>query len=45
VSEYLKFQGRFKHLDEKEVREIQEHTDKKCQELEAREKSGLRFFY
>jgi len=45
VSEYLKFQGRFKHLDEKEVREIQEHTDKKCQELEAREKSGLKFFY
>jgi hypothetical protein len=45
VSEYLKFQGRFKHLDEKEIRNIQQHTDKKCEELEAREKCGLKFFY
>ncbi len=45
VAEYLKLQGRFKHLNEKEISEIQKHVDGKCEELEAREKSGLKFFF
>ena len=45
VAEYLKLQGRFKHLNDAEIKEIQEHVDKKCEELEAREKSGLKFYY
>jgi pyruvate ferredoxin oxidoreductase beta subunit len=41
VAEYLKVQGRFKHLNEKDVADIQSHIDAYCRELEAKEKSGL----
>ncbi|MEA1992986.1 MAG: 3-methyl-2-oxobutanoate dehydrogenase subunit beta [Euryarchaeota archaeon] len=33
VGEYLKLQGRFKHLKEKDVKDIQEATDKKWKEI------------
>jgi pyruvate ferredoxin oxidoreductase beta subunit len=45
VSEYLSPQGRFRHLTPENVKEIQDLTDKRWQELEAQEKSGLRFLY
>ncbi|MEM5812487.1 MAG: thiamine pyrophosphate-dependent enzyme [Candidatus Aenigmatarchaeota archaeon] len=45
VQEYLSLQGRFKHLTPEQVREIQEIVDKRWEELESREKSGLRFLY
>ncbi len=45
VSDYLSGQGRFKHLTPESIKEIQQLTDKRWEELEAREKSGLRFLY
>jgi pyruvate ferredoxin oxidoreductase beta subunit len=45
VQEYLTGQGRFKHLTPENIKEIQQLTDKRWEELEAREKSGLRFLY
>lgn len=40
VEEYLKMQGRFKHLSEKEVEKIQEHVDKEYKHLKNLEKLG-----
>ena len=45
VQEYLSLQGRFKHLTPENVKEIQQMTDKRWEELEAQEKAGLRFLY
>jgi len=45
VQEYLSLQGRFKHLTPENVKEIQQMTDRRWEELEAQEKSGLRFLY
>jgi pyruvate ferredoxin oxidoreductase beta subunit len=45
VQEYLSLQGRFKHLTSENVKEIQNMTDKRWEELEAQEKAGLRFLY
>lgn len=43
VKDYLMMQGRFKHLDEKEINEIQERVDKELERLEELEKSNFRF--
>ncbi len=40
VEEYLKTQGRFKHLDEHEIKIIQEHVDKEWAKLKKLEESG-----
>jgi pyruvate ferredoxin oxidoreductase beta subunit len=45
VSEYLRPQGRFRHLTEENIKAIQETVDRSWEELEAREKCGLRFLY
>ena len=42
VSEYLKSQGRFKHLKEKDIEVIQKHIDDEYQRLKELEKSGVR---
>ncbi len=42
VEEYLKLQGRFKHLREPQIRQIQEHTDSEYQRLLEFEKAGVR---
>lgn len=43
VKEYFKGQGRFKHLNDKEIQEIQNHVDKKYKGLKALENSKLDF--
>jgi pyruvate ferredoxin oxidoreductase beta subunit len=45
VQEYLSPQGRFRHLKPESVKEIQGIVDSRWEELEAQEKSGLRFLY
>ena len=45
VQEYLNLQGRFRHLTPENIKEIQQMTDRRWEELEAQEKSGLRFLY
>ncbi len=45
VKEYLKTQGRFRHLTDDVIKDIQEHVDRSWEEMEAREKSGLKFLY
>ena len=45
VQEYLGLQGRFRHLTPENVKEIQQMTDRRWEELEAQEKSGLKFLY
>lgn len=42
VVEYLKTQGRFKHLDENEIKIIQEHVDQEWEKLKKLEESGCR---
>jgi pyruvate/2-oxoacid:ferredoxin oxidoreductase beta subunit len=42
VGEYLKIQGRFKHLQEADVKVIQKHVDSENERLEKIEKSGIR---
>lgn len=44
VKEYMQGQGRFKHLNEKEIQEVQKHTDEEWDKLVKIEKSGLRIF-
>lgn len=44
VEEYLKLQGRFKHLKETETRKIQERTDSEYHRMEAIEQSKIRFW-
>lgn len=43
VKEYLKTQGRFKHLDEEAVQKIQEHVDSEWERLERLERCGRIF--
>ncbi len=45
VGEYLKRQGRFKHLDEKTIREIQNTIDDRWKELDRLEKQGGKLLY
>ncbi len=45
VEEYLRTQGRFRHLGSGEIKEIQEHIELMWKEIEAREKAGLKFLY
>lgn len=42
VEEYLKMQGRFKHLDATEIKIIQEHVDSEWEKLKKREETGCR---
>lgn len=42
VREYLKLQGRFKHLNEQEIKEVQEHVDSEYKKLLELEKSKVR---
>jgi pyruvate ferredoxin oxidoreductase beta subunit len=42
VEEYLKLQGRFKHLGEPQFREIQKHADSEYQRLLDLERAGVR---
>jgi pyruvate ferredoxin oxidoreductase beta subunit len=42
--EYTKGQGRFKHLNDKEIKEVQQHLDKEYNRLINLEKSGLNIF-
>jgi pyruvate ferredoxin oxidoreductase beta subunit len=44
VKEYMKPQGRFKHLNDKEIAEVQKHVDAEWDKLVKLEKSGLRIF-
>ncbi len=44
VEQYLKLQGRFKHLSKEEIEEIQKHVDEEYQKLLDIEKSGLKVF-
>jgi pyruvate ferredoxin oxidoreductase beta subunit len=43
-SEYVKGQGRFRHLNPAEIAEVQEHLDKEYERLLKLEKSGLKIF-
>ena len=43
-SEYTKGQGRFRHLNEKEIADVQKHLDFEYEKLIKLEKSGLRIF-
>jgi pyruvate ferredoxin oxidoreductase beta subunit len=43
VEEYLKLQGRFKHLQPTELEKIQKHVDSENERLEKIEKSDIRF--
>jgi pyruvate/2-oxoacid:ferredoxin oxidoreductase beta subunit len=45
VGEYFKLQGRFKHLQKKEIDDIQKHIDLKWKEFEETEKTGMKFLY
>ena len=45
VEEYLKTQGRFKHLTPEDIEKIQKHVDGSWEEIEEREKCGLKFLY
>ncbi len=42
VEEYLKGQGRFKHLNDEEIKEIQEHITTSYEKLKLMEKSNIR---
>jgi len=42
VEEYLKTQGRFKHLQAEEIKTIQQHVDSENERLEHIEKSGVK---
>ncbi len=42
VNEYFKGQGRFKHLNEKEIQDIQTHIDSEFERLKKLENSGIR---
>jgi len=44
VTEYLKLQGRFKHMNDKETNEIQAHVNERWERLVKIEKSGLKIF-
>ena len=41
VEEYLKLQGRFKHLQESEIKHIQEMTNSEYERFLANEKAGI----
>ena len=42
VQDYLKNQGRFKHLSEEEIKEIQAHSDAEYNKLKSFENSKIR---
>lgn len=42
VKEYLKLQGRFKHLNDKEIAEIQKHVDEEFEKLNKLEESKVK---
>jgi hypothetical protein len=42
VEDYLKTQGRFKHMDEKEIDEVQQHLDGMYEKLKKLEETGVR---
>lgn len=44
VEEYLKTQGRFKHLTKEQIAEIQEYVDEEYERLQKIEASGVRMF-
>lgn len=44
IEEYLKTQGRFKHLKEQEINKIQKHTDAEYERLETLEQSKLKIW-
>lgn len=44
VSEYLKQQGRFKHMTEEEINDVQKHTNERWQRLVKLSESGLKIF-
>jgi len=44
VKEYMKPQGRFRHLNDKEIQDVQKHVDAEWDKLTKLEKSGLRIF-
>ncbi len=43
VGEYLKMQGRFKHLKDDDIATIQKHADSEVERLEKIEQSGIRY--
>jgi len=45
VGDYLKRQGRFRHLNEKAIRKIQNNIDERWKELELLEKNGGKLLY
>jgi len=42
VKDYLKMQGRFKHMEEKEINEIQQHIDKEYEKLKRLEEAEVK---
>jgi len=44
IEDYLKLQGRFKHLKEKEIKKIQIHTDSEFERLERIEQSKIKLW-